>query len=115
MNLPNKLTIGRIITAIIILIMLMIPWDSLGIVFPTFHVAGKVIVDLKYVIAGIVGMLLYQQIQNIGMTLGLLPIMGIPLPYISYGGSSIITYTIFIAFIINTNRKKSHTLSKQLK
>ena len=53
MNLPNKLTIGRIITAIIILIMLMIPWDSLGIVFPTFHVARKVIVDLKYVIAGI--------------------------------------------------------------
>ena len=53
MNLPNKLTIGRIITAILILIMLMIPWDSLGVVFPTFHVAGKVIVDLKYVIAGI--------------------------------------------------------------
>ena len=53
MNLPNKLTIGRIITAILILVMLMIPWDSLGIVFPTFHVAGKVIVDLKYVIAGI--------------------------------------------------------------
>ena len=53
MNLPNKLTIGRIITAIIILIMLMIPWDTLGIVFPTFNVAGKIIVDLKYVIAGI--------------------------------------------------------------
>lgn len=53
MNLPNKLTIGRIITAILILVMLMIPWDSLGVVFPTFHVAGKVIVDLKYVIAGI--------------------------------------------------------------
>lgn len=53
MNLPNKLTIGRIITAIIILIMLMIPWDSLGVVFPTFNVAGKIIVDLKYIIAGI--------------------------------------------------------------
>ena len=53
MNLPNKLTIGRIITAILILVMLMIPWDSLGVVFPTFHVAGKVIVDLKYVIASI--------------------------------------------------------------
>ena len=53
MNLPNKLTIGRIITAIIILIMLIIPWDSLGIVFPTFNVAGKIIVDLKYIIAGI--------------------------------------------------------------
>ena len=53
MNLPNKLTIGRIITAILILVMLMIPWDSLGVVFPTFHVAGKIPVDLKYVIAGI--------------------------------------------------------------
>ena len=53
MNLPNKLTIGRIITAIIILIMLMIPWDSLGVVFPTFQVAGDIIVDLKYIIAGI--------------------------------------------------------------
>ena len=53
MNLPNKLTIGRIITAIIILIMLMIPWDTLGVTFPTYNVAGKIIVDLKYIIAGI--------------------------------------------------------------
>ena len=69
----------------------------------------------KYLITGVIITLIFSQIQNIGMTLRLLPIMGIPLPYISYGGSSIITYTIFIAFIINTNRKKSHTLSKQLK
>lgn len=53
MNLPNKLTIGRIITAVIILVMLMIPWYSLGITFPTFLVAGKIVVDLKYIIAGI--------------------------------------------------------------
>ena len=53
MNLPNKLTIGRIVTAIVILIMLMIPWDSLGITFPTFMVAGKIPVNLKYIIAGI--------------------------------------------------------------
>ena len=53
MNLPNKLTIGRIVTAIIILIMLIIPWDSLGIVFPTYQIAGNIIIDLKYIIAGI--------------------------------------------------------------
>ncbi len=53
MNLPNKLTIGRIITAIIILIMLIIPWYNLGIEFPTFVVAGKIVVDLKYIIAGV--------------------------------------------------------------
>ena len=53
MNLPNKLTIGRIITAIFILVMLMIPWYSLGIKFPTFLIAGKIVVDLKYIIAGV--------------------------------------------------------------
>ena len=53
MILPNKLTIGRIITAIIILIMLMVPWYNLGFDFPKFTVAGKIIVDLKYIIAGV--------------------------------------------------------------
>jgi len=57
MNLPNKITLGRIITSLIILIMLMIPWYSLGIDFPTFLVAGKIAVDLKYIIAGILFMI----------------------------------------------------------
>ena len=39
-------------------------------------------------------MLIYQQIQNIGMTVGVFPITGITLPYISYGGSSLISYMI---------------------
>ncbi len=55
----------------------------------------------KYILAGILGMLLFQQIQNIGMTLGLLPITGITLPFISYGGSSLISYMIIIGIIIN--------------
>jgi len=53
MNLPNKLTLGRIITSIIILVMLLIPWYNLGVHFPTFLIAGKIVVDLKYIIAGI--------------------------------------------------------------
>lgn len=53
MNLPNKLTLTRIITAIVILIMLIIPWYNLGFSFPTFLVAGKITVDLKYIIAGV--------------------------------------------------------------
>ena len=53
MNLPNKLTIGRIITSIIILVMLMIPWYNIGFEFPTFAIGGKIIVDLKYIIAGV--------------------------------------------------------------
>ena len=55
----------------------------------------------KLIIAGAVGMLIYQQIQNIGMTYGLLPITGITLPFISYGGSSLLSYMIIIGIISN--------------
>ncbi len=53
MNLPNKITISRIILSIITLILLMVPWYQLGINFPIFTIAGKVIVDSKYLIAGV--------------------------------------------------------------
>ena len=55
----------------------------------------------KYIISGIVGMLIYQQFQNIGMTYGLMPITGITLPFISYGGSSLLSYMIMIGIIFN--------------
>ena len=60
----------------------------------------------KYLIAGIIGMILYQQIQNIGMNIGLLPITGITLPFISYGGSSLLSYMFIIGIIININFEK---------
>ena len=65
----------------------------------------------KYTLIGILTTIVYSQIQNISMTIGLLPIIGIPLPFISYGGSSLMTYMIFLAIILNTKRKKSIYLS----
>ncbi|MBS7021115.1 MAG: rod shape-determining protein RodA [Firmicutes bacterium] len=59
----------------------------------------------KYVIAGIVGMLIYQQLQNIGMTIGLMPITGITLPFISYGGSSLLSYMIMVGIIFNISNE----------
>jgi len=59
----------------------------------------------KYVIAGIVGMLIYQQVQNIGMTFGLMPITGITLPFISYGGSSLLSYMIAMGLIFNISNE----------
>ena len=59
----------------------------------------------KYVISGIIGMLVYQQIQNIGMTMGLLPITGITLPFISYGGSSLISYMIVAGIFFNISNE----------
>lgn len=57
----------------------------------------------KYMLCGFLGMLIYQQLQNIGMVVGLLPITGITLPFISYGGSSLLSYFIALGFIINTS------------
>ena len=73
----------------------------------------KTIKNLKYryTIFGMVALIIYGQIQNIGMTLGILPIVGITLPFISYGGSSIITYLLLLGIFINidnSNKKKSH-------
>ena len=63
----------------------------------------------KYIISGILGMLLFQQIQNIGMTVGLLPITGITLPFISYGGSSLLSYMLIIGILLNISEKKNRT------
>lgn len=53
MNLPNKLTIGRIIAAIVILIILVVPWYNLGVEFPVYQIAGNIMIDLKYIIVGV--------------------------------------------------------------
>ncbi len=64
----------------------------------------------KYIIAGIMGIFIYQQIQNIGMTIGVFPITGITLPFISYGGSSLLAYMILIGLILNIyNNKEKKT------
>lgn len=65
----------------------------------------------KFVIAGIIGMLVYQQFQNIGMTLGILPITGITLPFISYGGSSLLSYMVMIGIIFSIYHDSHKTLN----
>ncbi|MDG4656632.1 FtsW/RodA/SpoVE family cell cycle protein [Ectobacillus antri] len=59
----------------------------------------------SYICAGTIGMFTFQVFQNIGMTLGLLPITGITLPFMSYGGSSLLTYMIAIGFILNVRSR----------
>ena len=63
----------------------------------------------SYIAAGISGIFLFHMAENIGMTLGLLPITGVPLLFISYGGSSMITSFICIGLLLNIsgNRKKT--------
>ncbi len=63
----------------------------------------------KFMLIGISSMLIFQQFQNIAMTLGLVPITGITLPFISYGGSSLLSYMILLGIVFNiyNDNKKS--------
>lgn len=55
----------------------------------------------KLFISGFLAMFIFAQIQNIGMNLGVLPIIGLPLPFVSYGGTNIIVYFMFLGILDN--------------
>ncbi|MEG1705690.1 MAG: rod shape-determining protein RodA [Clostridia bacterium] len=61
----------------------------------------------RYIVIGITGMIFFHFVQNIGMTIGLLPITGVPLPFVSYGGSSLMTNLIAIAIVLNISARKN--------
>ena len=59
---------------------------------------------------GITGIFLFHVLENIGMVMGLLPITGVPLPFVSYGGSSLITNFICIGLLLNISGKRQKTI-----
>lgn len=54
MNLPNKLTIFRIILSFLLIIILLMPFDALGIALPKLFVNELIVIDMKYIIAGVI-------------------------------------------------------------
>lgn len=58
----------------------------------------------KYVVVGIMSMLMVQVMINIGVVIGLLPVTGITLPFMSYGGSSLTITLLSIGIILNISR-----------
>jgi rod shape determining protein RodA len=55
---------------------------------------------------GVLGMLLFQIFENMGMTMGIMPITGIPLPFMSYGGSSTIMMFAAIGLVLNVHTRR---------
>lgn len=86
----------------ILLILLILALD-LRLIFIAYKANNNI---NKYIISGCIAMLIYQQVQNISMTFGLLPITGITLPFISYGGSSLLSYLIMIGLIFNITKEE---------
>lgn len=57
MNLPNKITCVRLIISVIVLVVMCLPWNSMGVTFPVYSVFGVENVNLKYIICGILFMI----------------------------------------------------------
>ena len=66
----------------------------------------------SYVVVGVFAMMLFHVVENIGMVIGLLPVTGIPLPFMSYGGSNMLTNMMAIGLaenvIMRARQKESH-------
>lgn len=60
--------------------------------------------------SGIAGIFLFHMAENIGMVMGLLPITGVPLLFVSYGGSSMITSYMLIGILLNISSKRQKTI-----
>ena len=56
--------------------------------------------------AGVLAMLTFQVFENVGMTMGIMPITGIPLPFLSYGGSSTLATFAGIGLVLNVHMRR---------
>lgn len=61
----------------------------------------------RLIIVGVTAMLLFHVYQNIGMCIGVMPITGIPLPFISYGGTNLVVNMAGIALVLNVTKNKA--------
>jgi rod shape determining protein RodA len=59
---------------------------------------------LSYAACGITSVMVFQVVINLGMTVGLMPVTGLPLPFLSYGGSSLIFFWLCIGLLMAINR-----------
>jgi rod shape determining protein RodA len=58
------------------------------------------------VCVGVLSMLLFQVFENVGMTMGIMPITGITLPFVSYGGSSLLASFVAVGLVLNVHARR---------
>ena len=95
---------GFVIAALVIILYVILITKSI-------YVAKTAKDDLgSYIAMGICGIFMFHMIENIGMTMGLLPITGVPLPFVSYGGSSLVTNFICIGLLLGISGRRQKAI-----
>ena len=84
---------GFLGAAVMIGLMFFILWRTLRVAEQSRDTFGRLIC------AGVAAVILFQTIINVGMNLGLMPVTGLPLPFVSYGGSAYITLIVGMGLV----------------
>ena len=95
---------GFIVSSAIIILYVVLVTKALYIAKTAKDTIGSVVAT------GIAGIFFFHMLENIGMVMGLLPITGVPLLFISYGGSSLISSFICIGLLLNISGKRQKTI-----
>jgi len=85
---------------VLLLLFFLVLYRGLGIAFNSKNSSGALLSIC------IVLLLFWQIIINIGMTIGLFPVVGVPLPFFSYGGSSMLTSMFAVGLLLNISMRK---------
>jgi rod shape determining protein RodA len=85
--------LGFLGAAVMIALLFFLLWRTLRVAERARDTFGKLIAS------GVTGLILFQSVINIGMNLGLMPVTGIPLPFVSYGGSSFLTLMLGMGLV----------------
>ena len=94
---------GFIGSALLLLLYFLLIYRMVRIVMGSTDLSGA------YLVVGIISMLVLQIFENIAMHIGLMPLTGISLPWISYGGSSLFTNMICIGLVLSVKAHSSHS------
>jgi rod shape determining protein RodA len=84
---------GFVGCSILLLLYLLVVWRGLRVLTVAGDLYGAVVAG------GLVFALLFQMFVNVGMTMGIAPVTGIPLPFVSFGGSSLVTNLVLIGVL----------------
>jgi rod shape determining protein RodA len=86
-------TYGFVGAAVVLSLYALLIWRALRILMRSKNLYGSLIVG------GVLAMIMFQVFVNVGMTIGIMPITGVPLPLMSYGGSSVIVTFIALGLL----------------
>ncbi len=96
--------LGLVGAGVMIALLCLVVWRALKIAANTDDVFGRVAA------AGIACWLGFQAFQNVGMCLGIMPVTGVPLPFVSYGGSSLFAVMLAVGLLQNIHLRNSAPL-----